>query len=228
MRWGVCVNESLHDEVIDRLLAADLDTVVVALVDAACQGDGALAEVMENLGAASRPAAVTEPGAAERPDPPGAYLEQIEVQGFRGIGEKARIELTPGPGLTLVVGRNGSGKSSFADGLETLLTGESGRWSGRRSKLWREGWRNLHYEGPTEVAARFVVEGYVEEAGGTTAAMAGLPSTREIGELKARIGSLEQALRDLTTQLQAANVLPEAKAPEAETDAESSDRLAAE
>jgi hypothetical protein len=57
--------------------------------------------------------------------------------------------------------------------------------------------------------ARFVVDGYVEESGGTAAAVAGLPTTREIGELKARIGSLEQSLSALTTQLQSADVLPE-------------------
>jgi DNA repair exonuclease SbcCD ATPase subunit len=35
------------------------------------------------------------------------------------------LEVERGPGLTLVVGRNGSGKSSFAEALELLLTGDS-------------------------------------------------------------------------------------------------------
>jgi hypothetical protein len=72
---------------------------------------------------------------------------RIAAQGFRGIGPKAILDLTPGPGLTLVVGRNGSGKSSFAEGLELLLTGDTYRWS-QRSKVWRDGWRNLHVQPP--------------------------------------------------------------------------------
>jgi hypothetical protein len=39
-----------------------------------------------------------------------------------------------------VVGRNGSGKSSFAEGAEVLLTGTSLRWEGR-TKAWMLGWR---------------------------------------------------------------------------------------
>jgi hypothetical protein len=63
---------------------------------------------------------------------------RITAQGFRGIGPEATLDLTPSPGLTLVVGRNGSGKSSFAEGLELLLTGDTYRWS-QRSKVWRDG-----------------------------------------------------------------------------------------
>jgi hypothetical protein len=68
------------------------------------------------------------------PDTRTAFLRRITAQGFRGIGPKATLDLTPGPGLTLVVGRNGSGKSSFAEGLELLLTGDTDRWS-QRSKV---------------------------------------------------------------------------------------------
>src|SRR5215217_4532536 len=87
-----------------------------------------------------------------------ATLASITVEGFRGIGPRKALELRPGPGLTLVVGRNGSGKSSFAEGLEILLTGSNWRWA-NRSKVWREGWRNLHSADTTEVAAEFLVEG---------------------------------------------------------------------
>ena len=65
-----------------------------------------------------------------------AYLRRLAVTGFRGIGPTAELPLEPGPGLTLVVGRNGSGKSSFAEGLEILLTGSNWRWA-NRSKVWR-------------------------------------------------------------------------------------------
>lgn len=47
----------------------------------------------------------------------GAYLTSLAVEGFRGIGPRQTLALTAGPGLTIIVGRNGSGKSSFAEGL---------------------------------------------------------------------------------------------------------------
>ena len=68
---------------------------------------------------------------AEPASPRIAFVRTITVEGFRGIGPKATLDLTPGPGLTLVVGRNGSGKSSFAEGLELLLTGDTYRWRDR-------------------------------------------------------------------------------------------------
>ena len=89
---------------------------------------------------------------------PGAFLTSLAVQGFRGIGPSQTLNVTPGPGLTLVVGRNGSGKSSFAEALEVLFTGDSKRWADR-SKIWREGWRNLHQPHPTTIDAEMLLEG---------------------------------------------------------------------
>ncbi|WP_040738406.1 AAA family ATPase, partial [Nocardia tenerifensis] len=86
-------------------------------------------------------------------DDAGIFLRAIRVRGFRGIGPQAELQLPPGPGLTLVVGRNGSGKSSFAEAAELVFTGGNRRWDGR-SAAWREGWRNLH-DGAT---ARIEVE----------------------------------------------------------------------
>lgn len=71
------------------------------------------------------------------------YLQAITVQGFRGIGPKVTLKLRPGPGLTLITGRNGSGKSSFAEAAELALTGQNKRWADRAA-VWKEGWRNLH------------------------------------------------------------------------------------
>jgi hypothetical protein len=51
------------------------------------------------------------------------FFDSVSVSGFRGIGRKARLPLNAEPGVTLVVGRNGSGKSSFAEGAETAFTG---------------------------------------------------------------------------------------------------------
>ena len=85
------------------------------------------------------------------------YLTAIEVEGFRGIGPPATLRIDPGPGLTLVVGRNGSGKSSFSEALEMVLLGTNQRWE-QRVKVWRDGWQNLHHR-HTRVAARFAVDG---------------------------------------------------------------------
>ncbi|RSM38936.1 hypothetical protein DMB66_58685, partial [Actinoplanes sp. ATCC 53533] len=78
------------------------------------------------------------------------YLDRVSVAGFRGIGPKATLHLQPQNGLTLVVGRNGSGKSSFAEAIELALTGDSQRWAERNS-IFRDGWRNLHTSAPCEI-----------------------------------------------------------------------------
>lgn len=106
-----------------------------------------------------------EPGAEPSVGQPvGAYISSIAVEGFRGVGPTASLELPPGPGLTLVIGRNGSGKSSFAEALEVLFTGENQRWADR-SLVWREGWRNLHHS-HAAIEATLAVEGV---AGATVA-----------------------------------------------------------
>ena len=101
-----------------------------------------------------RPAAAS---GEERP-PVRAYLESVAVTGFRGIGPNCELHLQSGPGLTLVVGRNGSGKSSFAEAAEFALTGDSLRWSGK-SLDWKNGWRNLHAEAEPELTVTMRVEG---------------------------------------------------------------------
>jgi recombinational DNA repair ATPase RecF len=122
------------------------------LVLAALEGQGVLEAALADR-------AALPPAIAARTFPAlvGAFLREVSVEGFRGIGPMRTLELRPGPGLTLVVGRNGSGKSSFAEGLEVLLTGDSLRWK-ERAAVWREGWRNLHHPAAS-LAARFLVEG---------------------------------------------------------------------
>ncbi len=125
------------------------------LVGAAADGPDALQGALEE-----RPVERPEPvePVEQAVEPVGAYLGPITVEGFRGVGPLAWLQRQPGPGLTLVVGRNGSGKSSFAEAIEILLTGDNRRWS-ERSSIWREGWRNLHHPFPTEVSAKLAVEG---------------------------------------------------------------------
>ena len=86
------------------------------------------------------------------------YLRSVVVEGFRGIGPPARLELAARPGLTVVVGRNGSGKSSFAEGLELLLTGRTKRWESK-TKGWTSAWQCLHHDQPTRLEAELVVAG---------------------------------------------------------------------
>lgn len=145
----------LHDLLIERLIEDPaVDDRVAALVLAAWAGDGDLAEAMEG-----RVTAATDPTTTPRREQhPAAYLAAVHVEGFRGIGEPATLPLRPGPGLTLVTGRNGSGKSSFAEAAELALTGDSGRWSGRTA-VWRDGWRNLHSEGRTAVSVDLLTTG---------------------------------------------------------------------
>ena len=159
---------TLRDLVLKRL---DADTKPEdewsALVLAALEGEAELTKLLDEARSEqSKPQPTASPEPAKAPEPPRvAFLKSISVEGFRGIGPKATLDLTPGAGLTLVVGRNGSGKSSFAEALELLLTGDTYRWE-NRSKVWREGWRNLHHPN-ARVAADFALEG--EKLGCTVA-----------------------------------------------------------
>jgi hypothetical protein len=118
------------------------------LVLAACSSDRALAAALDD--AEWKPEAAGKSEVVSGP----AYIKSVTVEGFRGIGAPATLELPPGNGLTLVVGRNGSGKSSFAEAVELLTTGTNRRWS-TRSKVWRESWRNLHH-GSSDLRVEFV------------------------------------------------------------------------
>jgi len=139
---------NLAEDVLDRLLAANVDDASVDLVLAALEGDHALDAAIDGSETPARP----DP-TAPRTTPTGAFLTRLVVRGFRGIGEEAILNLPPGPGLTVVAGRNGSGKSSFSEALECALTGTTGRWSRKVGHAdLRTGWRNLHHPEPSEVA----------------------------------------------------------------------------
>lgn len=76
-----------------------------------------------------------------------------------------------------MVGRNGSGKSSFAEGLEMLMTGSNLRWEDR-STQWQNGWRNLHVGDAPSVEAEFAVEG----RDGSVAASRSWSASAELGD----------------------------------------------
>ena len=150
------MDSDLAQLVQERLNAdQDLQSDTGLFVHAACVGDEALRALLDEG------KAVTAAGGAGNDDVKsvGAYLTSITVEGFRGVGPSAVLPLQPGPGLTLITGANGSGKSSFAEGLEILLTGHNLRWEGSRSAVWKGGWRNMHHNGVVRVEATLAVEG---------------------------------------------------------------------
>lgn len=143
---------------IEQRLDADsaLEDEVGLLVLAALEGEDELDDFLQSGASARR----QEPAEAVTDDPArGAFLRSVQVAGFRGIGSPVTLTLEPVPGLTVVAGRNGSGKSSIAEGLEMVLTGGTYRWKNKKSTQWSERWRNLHHHGDTMVTVEVVEEG---------------------------------------------------------------------
>jgi energy-coupling factor transporter ATP-binding protein EcfA2 len=141
--------------VLQRLEDEPLPEASSDLLLAAMDGPEALASLLSGE-TEQRPSPGLESGAI--PPPAGAYLASLTVSGFRGVGPPATLDLPPGPGLTLVLGRNGSGKSTFAEALELLLTGDLSRWAASKG-IRRDGWRSIHQPGSAVITAEFLVEG---------------------------------------------------------------------
>lgn len=120
---------TLYREVDQQLKEQGEDGRTVDLVLAALAGEQALERLLEGGPVEARGGLANGGGEADGHGS-SVYLQDITVAGFRGIGPEVSLEAPPGPGLTVVVGRNGSGKSSFAEALEVLLTGDSLRLPG--------------------------------------------------------------------------------------------------
>lgn len=154
------MDDALLDVVVERLERFPLADRASGLLLAALDGDEELRRELDaapGAGHSGRHLPAQPDGAAA--EPVGAYLRSLTVSGFRGIGPAATMGVPPGPGLTLVVGRNGSGKSSFAEALEVLLTGTLMRWESAKSVVFREGWQSKHAGTGTVITADFLIEG---------------------------------------------------------------------
>lgn len=127
----------------DQLERSTLGDEAGLIVLAALEGEVELDSYLDTGESTVRQEATIDSVAA--PDTGGTFLSSITVEGFRGIGTATSLSLLPRPGLTIVAGRNGSGKSSISEALELVLTGDTYRWKKRVSQ-WKEQWRNLHHD----------------------------------------------------------------------------------
>ncbi|MET8307284.1 AAA family ATPase [Micromonospora sp. NPDC005173] len=144
----------LIELIFDRLAADDdVPTETAELVLAALTSEDDLTAALAGTPTRLDPRSPTGDGPADR-----IWLKSVTVAGFRGVGPERTLQVDPGPGLTLVVGRNGSGKSSFAEAVELALTGDSARWADKTS-VWRTGWRNIHNPDPCWVDVELRVDG---------------------------------------------------------------------
>ncbi|MEV4198494.1 AAA family ATPase [Micromonospora globbae] len=145
--------DPLVELIFNRLADEHVSTATAELVLAALCGDDDLAAALRG----DAPSLTLDtPG--DRESSAQIWLSAITVAGFRGVGPERTLPIGPGPGITLVVGRNGSGKSSFAEAVELALTGDSARWADRTS-VWRTGWRNLHSPDPCWIEVQLRVDG---------------------------------------------------------------------
>ncbi|NNG37183.1 AAA family ATPase [Nakamurella aerolata] len=154
--------DQLKDVVIGRALADEsLSEDVQYVILAALESADELAAVLHE-GTAKQQATkerLTAPAPAEV-EATGTFIRSITVQGFRGIGEQIRLSLPGQPGLVVVAGRNGSGKSSLAEALEMALTGVNKRWETKnKNDVWSRAWRNLHAGVAPEVRVVVTEEG---------------------------------------------------------------------
>lgn len=127
-------DDQLKDLVLDRLFADEtVPDDVRMLVMAALESDDTLSSVLSEAASPREVSERLEAHVQPAAQPTGTFLRSLTVQGFRGIGEKVKVTISDGPGLVVIAGRNGSGKSSLARGprdrpdRRQLTVGRQGR-----------------------------------------------------------------------------------------------------
>ncbi|MFI7214258.1 AAA family ATPase [Micromonospora maritima] len=179
--------EPLVELIFDRLAADRVPDDTAEVVLAALTGEADLAAALAGAPTTLQPQRTVADEPQER-----IWLSSVTVTGFRGVGPERTLAIEPGPGLTVVVGRNGSGKSSFAEAVELALTGDSARWADRNS-VWRTGWRNLHAGDPCRIAVELRVDGVATP----TRVVRSWPSEAELGDAEVTVTSAHGTHRDL-------------------------------
>jgi len=146
---------TLAEEVLVAAVKEGIDSDRVAWIEAAFSDEATWTKACQGPAPTwtGRPGEVS--AGAELPKDSNYFIKEVEVQGFRGIGSTAVLRMPAQPGLIVVSGRNGSGKSSFAEGLEVALTGRSARLASK-SGVWLSRWRNLHEQDSVHVAVRLM------------------------------------------------------------------------
>ncbi|MFI8390686.1 AAA family ATPase [Streptomyces sp. NPDC085540] len=128
------------------------ETVATRLAESALT-DPVKALLRDALGSGTADAGTTSFASPGR-----VYLDSLTVNGFRGIGPRARLSLSPRPGVNLVVGRNGSGKSSLADAIEVGFTGTRAHRAGQDATRGGH-WYNLHDADSPKIELKVAIEG---------------------------------------------------------------------
>lgn len=131
----------LTETVMARLAESTLPEPVKALLRDSLGGDTTDSETVASGVASGR-----------------VYLDSLTVNGFRGVGPRARLSLSPRPGVNLVVGRNGSGKSSLADAIEVGFTGTRAHRPGQDATRGGH-WCNLHNADSPKIELKLAIEG---------------------------------------------------------------------
>lgn len=120
------------------------------------------------------------------------YLSRVVLNDFRTFGDFT-LDIPAAPGLTLLVGTNGLGKSSFFDGVEWCLTGEVRRFASHVGRLKEEQYltRRDAKKGAHKVSLHFdqakplVRSSTAEPSTETLIELLKSPDWNNIGDLKA-------------------------------------------